>query len=158
LHVSENYHYAGVYKRLEEREAFMQSLDVFVMPSFTEGTPNSIIEAMSHGKPIIASNVGGIPDMVNDESGILVPPGASTALSEAILRLARDTELRVRMGEAARSRYQKLFSPKAVLPVILETYRRVAAGKSVDGAPTGNGNKEHHHPWVNGFDQDATAS
>jgi len=152
LHVSENYHYAGIYTRLEEREAFMQSLDVFVMPSFTEGTPNSIIEAMAHGKPIIASNVGGIPDMVNDESGILVAPGDTVALSEAILRLARDTELRVRMGEAARARYQKLFSPKAVLPMILETYRRVAAGKSVNGAPTGNGPREHHHPWANGFD------
>lgn len=152
LQLSDNYHYAGVYKRLEEREAFMQSLDVFVMPSFTEGTPNSIIEAMSYGKPIIASNVGGIPDMVNAESGILVPPGDTAALSDAILRLARDTGLRLRMGEAARARYQKLFSPTAVLPVILETYRRVAAGKNNDGVPRSNGNKEHQHPWANGLD------
>jgi glycosyltransferase involved in cell wall biosynthesis len=147
LDVSDHYHYVGIYTRPEERWDFMQSLDVFVMPSFTEGTPNSIIEAMSQGKPIIASGVGGIPDVVNAESGILVPPGDMKALSEAILRLAQDAELRVRMGEAARARYQKLFSPKAALPMIGETYRRVAAGNGADIPTNGNGNT-HSHPWT----------
>lgn len=56
--VTANYQYYGIYTRPEERTAFMHDLDVFVMPSFTEGTPNSIIEAMANGKPIIASAVG----------------------------------------------------------------------------------------------------
>jgi glycosyltransferase involved in cell wall biosynthesis len=139
--------YTGVYTRPEDREAFMRSLDVFVMPSFTEGTPNSIIEAMSHGKPIIASNVGGIPDMVDAESGIVVPPGDVDALANAMLHLARNRDLRLRMGKAAKARYNELFSPKAVLPVMLETYRRVAAGKlQSNPAAVADGHREH--PWV----------
>ena len=88
LKVKDRYQYYGVYTRPDERKAFMRDLEVFVMPSFTEGTPNSIIEAMANGKPIIASAVGGIPDMIDSESGILVPPGDTSALAEAMLLLA----------------------------------------------------------------------
>ena len=125
----------------------MESLDVFVMPSFTEGTPNSIVEAMACGKPIIASDVGGIPDMIGDESGILVPPGDTSALAEAMLRLAKDKDLRRTMGAAAKERYQRLFSPSAVVPLMLETYRRVTQnGQYVAEKVAGNG---HVHPWAN---------
>jgi hypothetical protein len=55
------------------------------------------------------------------------------------------------MGEAARARYQKLFSPKAVLPVILETYRRVADGEKPHSPSAGNGNG-HSHPWAYSID------
>jgi glycosyltransferase involved in cell wall biosynthesis len=123
----------------------MQGLDVFVAPSFTEGTPNSIIEAMAHGLPIIASEVGGIPDMIDSESGILVPPGDADALSRAIIRLAEDDLLRSRMGKAARERYQRLFSPEAVLPVLLETYQRVSGHTSAPSFIKSNG---HRHPWI----------
>jgi glycosyltransferase involved in cell wall biosynthesis len=153
LGVADRYEYAGVYSRPEERAAFMRSVDVFVMPSFTEGTPNSIIEAMAHGKAIIASNVGGIPDVVDADSGILVPPGDSDALAGALLRLAQDDALRARMGKAARARYQSLFSPKAVLPVLVATYRRVAG---VNGAPAAsNGDGHERHPWADALTQEA---
>ncbi|HEV7682950.1 MAG TPA: glycosyltransferase family 4 protein [Pyrinomonadaceae bacterium] len=145
LQVDDRYQYGGVYTHPDERQAFMHDLDVFVMPSFTEGTPNSIIEAMANGKPIIASAVGGIPDMLDIESGILVAPGDSAALAEAMIRLAQDPQRRARMGKAARARYQKMFSPKAVVPLMLETYRRVAAAKN-GNANNGNGH-ENHHPW-----------
>jgi glycosyltransferase involved in cell wall biosynthesis len=146
LDVASRYRYHGVYTHPEECRAFMESLDVFVMPSFTEGTPNSIVEAMACGKPIIASDVGGIPDMIGDESGILVPPGDVSALAEAMLRLAKDTDLRRTMGQAARQRYQNLFSPNVVVPLMLETYRRVTQnGHYV--AETGNGNGRVH-PWA----------
>ena len=52
----------------------MNSFDVFVLPSLTEGTPNVVIEAMAHAKPIIANAVGGVPDLVTEDVGILVPP------------------------------------------------------------------------------------
>jgi glycosyltransferase involved in cell wall biosynthesis len=144
LNVSRHYQYYGIYNGPEQRKAFMHDLDVFVMPSFTEGTPNSIIEAMANGKPIIASAVGGIPDMVDSESGILVPAGDAPALAEAMLHLAQNPQQRLRMGKAAHDRYQKLFSPKAVVPLMLETYGRIAAGNK--GATLVNSNK-NSHPW-----------
>ena len=145
LRVSGSYSYAGVYTNLYDRDSFMRNLDVFVLPSFAEGTPNSIIEAMAHGKPVIASAVGGIPDMIDAESGILVPPGDSAALADAILRLADDPELRKRMGKSARHRYEQLFSPKAVLPVLVEIYRRVANRGPHNGLSSATALR---HPWM----------
>ena len=146
LEVASRYRYHGVYTHPEECRAFMESLDVFVMPSFTEGTPNSVVEAMACGKPIIASEVGGIPDMLGGDSGILVPPGDIPALTEAIVRLARDPELRQAMGAAAKVRYQKLFSPNVVVPLMVETYRRVTRnGHGAAAAISGNG---FAHPWA----------
>jgi len=141
LDVASRYRYHGVYTHPEQCRSFMESLDVFVMPSFSEGTPNSIVEAMACGKPIIASDVGGIPDMIGEESGILVPPGDKRALTEAILRLARDEGLRRQMGAAAKDRYEKLFSPKAVVPLMLETYHRIT-NKTASSATA-----DAHHPW-----------
>jgi glycosyltransferase involved in cell wall biosynthesis len=147
LNVASGYRYHGVYTHPEQCRAFMESLDVFVMPSFTEGTPNSVVEAMACGKPIIATDVGGIPDMIGAESGILVTPGDVRALAAAMLRLANDAELRATMGQTAKARYQKLFSPSAVVPLMLETYRRVMQnGNHVAEIVTGNG---HVHPWAN---------
>jgi glycogen synthase len=125
----------------------MESLDVFVMPSFSEGTPNSVVEAMACGKPIVASDVGGIPDMIGDESGILVPAGDVDALAKAMLRLAEDADLRRNMGVAAKRRYQRLFSPSVVVPLMEETYRRVTGnGNDIAETVAGNGPT---HPWAN---------
>jgi glycosyltransferase involved in cell wall biosynthesis len=87
----------------------MESLDVFVMPSFTEGTSNSIVEAMACGKPIIAAEVGSIPHMIGGDTGILVPPGNKRALAEAMLRFADNDSLRKETGALAKQGYQKLF-------------------------------------------------
>ena len=135
----------GQYSEPLGRTAFMESLDVFVLPSFAEGTPNSVIEAMAHGLPIIASAVGGIPDVVDAECGTLVPPGDAAALAKAMLSLAADPERRKRMGMAARARYEKLFGPAAVLPLMLKIYGKVAGNGHLAAAiSSGNG---HLHPW-----------
>lgn len=118
--------FTGAYTEPLGRNVFMQSLDVFVLPTLAEGTPNSIIEAMAHGLPIIASAVGGIPDMISMDIGILVPPGDNAALAQAMQQLADDPCLREQMGYAAKARYQEFFSPEAVLPVLTQTYQRVA--------------------------------
>src|SRR5713226_7502685 len=136
--------FVGHYSEPLGRTAFMNSLDVFVLPSLAEGTPNSIVEAMAHGIPVIASEVGGIPDMIGDDAGIRVVPGDSAALAEAMLRLANDPELRRQMGAAAQERYQKLFSPKAVLPLMLDIYQRVVRnGHATAAITSGNGNLHH---------------
>lgn len=141
--------FLGPYSQVEQKSRFMQSLDVFVLPSLTEGTPNGIIEAMAYGIPVISTTVGGVPDLVDDETGILVPPGDVKALAQAMERLAGDPKLHEQMSHAARKRYEKLFNPALVLPLMLDTYRRVAGG---------NGNHSTHtlpmesnkplHPWA----------
>jgi glycosyltransferase involved in cell wall biosynthesis len=142
----------GVYKTLKQRAEFMSSFDVFVLPSLTEGTPNVIIEAMAHSKPIIAYAVGGVPDLVTEDVGILVPPDNTEALAAAIARMAADVDLRRRMGAAARLKYEQVFTPAAVLPVLLDFYERVVdKNGSVDRA-RGNGPARPSdllNPWFN---------
>lgn len=136
----------GAYTAPKDKSAFMQGLDVFMLPTLSEGTPNSIIEAMAHGLPVIASAVGGIPDLITRDSGILVPPGDAEALARAMLQLASNRELRVRMGQVARARYEKLFSPQVVLPMLVDTYRRTASrNNDPKHAPVG---ERLSHPWT----------
>lgn len=123
LGISNRCDFIGAYSGSEGRHAFMQSLDVFVQPSLADGTPNSVIEAMAYGLPIVASSNGGIPDLVSAKSGILVPPGDAATLAKAMIRLAGDRCLRIEMGRNSRKRYEELFSPEAVLPLLLKTYQ-----------------------------------
>src|SRR2546423_5303538 len=146
LALNEACEFVGRYSEPLGRTAFMESLDVFVLPSFAEGTPNGMIEAMAHGVPVIATKVGGIPDVLDADSGILVPPGDAAALADAMLRLAQDPKRRKEMGEAAKKRYEALFTPKVVLPLILQTYGRVMRnGHDVRKEISENGN---FHPWA----------
>lgn len=140
----------GVYHSLKERSEFMNSIDVFVLPSLTEGTPNVIIEAMAHEKPIVASAVGGVPDLVTEDVGILVPMNDSQALAAAMVRIAADVDIRGRMGNEARRRYEQLFTPAAVLPLLLNLYEEVVDRHS---SIKGSGNHRRPvpaslHPWV----------
>ena len=93
--------------------ALYGAVDVGVFPSIgDEAFGITIAEAMSCGKPVIASHIGGIPEVVgNEESGgLLVPPGDVTALAQAMRRLAEDAGLRTRLGAAARARIERLYT------------------------------------------------
>ena len=91
--------------------AVLQQSDLFAFPSFMEASPNAVIEAMAAGLPIVASNVGGIPEVIEHErSGLLVPPGDDRALAAAILRLVEHPDLASRLGEAARHAVEARFS------------------------------------------------
>jgi glycosyltransferase involved in cell wall biosynthesis len=82
-----------------------------------------VIEAMAAGRPVIASRIGGLPDIVVDgESGLLVPPGDAAALRAAIARLIADPELRARMGQAGHARVDR-FRVSTVVPKIESVYR-----------------------------------
>jgi glycosyltransferase involved in cell wall biosynthesis len=131
--------FVGTYIGPAAKSAFMRSIDVFMLPSLAEGTPNCVIEAMAHGLPVIATAIGGIPDTVSPEMSILVPPGDVAALADAMAELASNPARRAAMGRAARQRYDALFSPAAVLPLLADCYRRVA-GASSDSLPA--------HPWA----------
>jgi glycosyltransferase involved in cell wall biosynthesis len=142
LDLKDHCEFVGAYSGTLGCSAFMRSLDVFVLPSFAEGTSNSVIEAMAHGLPVIATDVGGLPDLITPDAGILVPPGDSILLAKAMEKLAHDRELRTRMGKAARERYERLFTTDAVLPLLANTYSRLTGAPLPPGDST-NGN----HPW-----------
>ena len=80
LGVADAYEHRATYADPAQRTSFMRGIDVFVLPSITEGTPNGIVEAMAHGMPVISTKVGSIPDVVTPEIGILVPPRDVDAL------------------------------------------------------------------------------
>ena len=83
--------------------------DIFVLPSLYEAYGIVVQEAMSFGLPVVASDVGGIPEQVTDEvEGLLIPPGDPAALAEALRRLIVDPQLRARMGERGRKRAAEL--------------------------------------------------
>ncbi|MFL6336736.1 MAG: glycosyltransferase family 4 protein [Pyrinomonadaceae bacterium] len=132
----------GTYTTFEERGRFMREIDVFVHPSLTEGTPNVVIEAMAHGRPVIATAVGGLPDIVTEEAGVLVQPGDTAALGEAMRRLAADPALRRSMGHAAREQYLRLFTGEVVMPLLTEFYRDVMEGSAARRP------EKFRHPWA----------
>jgi glycosyltransferase involved in cell wall biosynthesis len=99
-----------------------------VAPSLCpDALPNVVLEAMSNGKAVVGTAVGGIPDMIIDgETGFLVPLGDADALADAMMRLVKDPTLRVQFGEAAKER-AKLFSAEAVIPRYEELGRRLSS-------------------------------
>ncbi|MBL8187175.1 MAG: glycosyltransferase family 4 protein [Acidobacteria bacterium] len=131
LGVAEACEFLPTYVGEEERLRFMHSIDVLLLPSYIEGTPNSIIEAMALSLPVVASAVGGIPDMVSEQSGRLVPAGDARALEQAMAEVAADAELRNQMGKVGRQHYEARYSPQAVVPMLLDAYEKMMAGKSV---------------------------
>ncbi|MCB9729562.1 MAG: N-acetyl-alpha-D-glucosaminyl L-malate synthase BshA [Deltaproteobacteria bacterium] len=100
--------------------------DVFVLPSESESFGLAALEAQSCGVPVVASDAGGLPEVVADgETGLLAPVGDIEALSAAVLRLARDEPLRRAMGAAARARVLERFREGPVVDRYEDWYRRV---------------------------------
>jgi glycosyltransferase involved in cell wall biosynthesis len=98
--------------------------DIFVLSSRAEGLPLSVVEAMAAGLPVVASAVGGVPELVvHGETGMLVPPGDAHALAEAIRQLVADPDLRLRLGGAARRVALERFDMSAFRDAHLELYR-----------------------------------
>ena len=80
--------------------SLLHEIDIFVLPSHTEGLPNVVLEAFACRKPVVATLVGGTPEVVQqDENGFLVPAGEMNQFAEAILKLASDPKLRRKMGD-----------------------------------------------------------
>jgi glycosyltransferase involved in cell wall biosynthesis len=111
----------------ERIAALLDETTVLVLPSLSEGFGRVIVEAFTRGRPVIASAVGAIPDVVaTDRNGVLVPPGDVDAFARAILRLLRDRELAARLGEAARMDAEPLqWSPDAYAHATRQVIDRV---------------------------------
>lgn len=100
--------------------------DVFVLPSRWEGLPLTIIEAMMAGLPVVASRVGGVPELVeNGVTGFLVPFGDAAALAKTIQKLLDDKELRLRLGRAGREKAMKEFTLARMLTATQTVYEEV---------------------------------
>jgi L-malate glycosyltransferase len=108
--------------------SLLKTVDVFVMPSITEGLGTSILDAMACGKAVVASAVGGIPEVVApEETGLLVPARDPSALGAAIVRVLSDRTVAARMGEAGRARVERRFTAERMVQETLDVYRRLRA-------------------------------
>lgn len=125
LNVSQNLHWAGVLTEREVAQAMAQS-DALVLPSFQESAPMCIAEAMAAAVPVVATRVGGIPDLVDDgKTGLLVRPGDTPQLAEAITRILCDTDLQQRMRTAARQKAAEQYAPRVVAQQTLQVYETI---------------------------------
>ena len=109
-------------------------LDISLNPSLWDCSPRSILEAVVCGVPVVATTVGGIPEMVsNEESGLLVPTGDTEAMAHCILRLRRDEELRKRLTIKAAERIQELFDPVQTIERTVQLYLELLTEKGFLG-------------------------
>jgi L-malate glycosyltransferase len=100
--------------------------DIFVLPSFSEGLPLSVLEGMAQGLPIVATTVGGIPEVVTqNQEGILVPPKDADALADALAHVVQDAELRKTLGKAGKCRVADEFTFAGMLDAYDMIYKNV---------------------------------
>jgi glycosyltransferase involved in cell wall biosynthesis len=130
LNLGNNVHFLGL--RESGLEEIMAALDLFVLPSLNEGMGRVLIQAMALGRPVVATEVSGIPEVVkNNETGILVPPGESKALAEAIITLLRDKKRAGEMGRAGRERVNSSFTSRIMIEKIANLYEELMAEKGL---------------------------
>jgi len=108
----------------EDVAPFYAAFDTLVLPSGNEGTPVTVIEALAAERPVVATRVGGVPDVVRDgEDGFLVEAGATDDLAERLGRLARDPVLRTRMGRKGRERVLPRYAVNRLVDEVDQLYR-----------------------------------
>jgi len=109
----------------ERKRVALAGASIFALPSYAEGMPLALLEAMSWGLAVIATPVGGVPQLVTHEvNGVLVAPGDIDGVAAAIDRLLSDPALRDRLGAAARATIAAHFSLEAALERLGAIYRR----------------------------------
>ena len=130
LEIDDIVHFLGA--RDDVNELLTQS-EVFILPSRWEGLPLSLLEAMASGLPVIATNVGGIPEVIVDGvNGILVPPSSTGSLAEAIARLLSNRRLALNLGQRARRHIEQHYSLESYSENVLELYDTILRGTHTD--------------------------
>lgn len=113
----------------KQRDALLAESDVFVLPSYNEGVPMALLEAMASGLPVVTTPVGGIPDAVSDGvDGVMVMPGDTQQLVEALQRLIENESLRLTLGRNARARAERCDVGQYSLE-LAQMYRSVMADR-----------------------------
>jgi glycosyltransferase involved in cell wall biosynthesis len=107
----------------EQRAKEFARASIFTLPSYDEGVPMAMLEAMAAGKAIVVTPVGGIPEVIKDrENGLLVPPGDPHALAQALREILEDSSLRKMLAENAERTVEVRFSPSVVLGQLSRIY------------------------------------
>jgi glycosyltransferase involved in cell wall biosynthesis len=126
MRLDQNIHYLGVRNDVPE---LLAACNFFVLPSLWEGLPMALIEAMASGLPAVASDVSGVRQvMIHGETGFLIPPGNSRALSKAMAVLLSDPGKAAQMGNAARLRIEKNFNAKKQAQEYIDLFERKSRG------------------------------
>ena len=114
----------------------MQRTDIVAHPTRNDGRSVSVLEAMAWAKPVVATRVGGLPELIEEGvNGLLTPPDDPAALAAALHRLAQDPDLRRRMGQAGRARFLAGdFTVAAMVKATLAVYRQIIVQKSAVGS------------------------
>ena len=110
----------------------LQCSEVFALPSVTEGLSGALLEALASGLPVIATSVGGAPDIIRHmESGYLIPPDNAQQLQQALLTLLSDSSLRARLGECGRQRTASAYSLELVADRLANVYRALLPSSKI---------------------------
>lgn len=116
----------------EDVPQILSSLDLFVLSSHLEGLGSSIMDAMACRLPVVATQTGGIPEVVvNEETGLLVPPRNPSAMAQAILRLYKDRDLASQLGRRGYELVHQKFSAEAMAGEVIELYHKLASKKGI---------------------------
>jgi glycosyltransferase involved in cell wall biosynthesis len=122
MNVKSNYIFTGPVSR-ETIMSFITKSEIVVVPSYNENCPYAVLEPMSHGKPVVASSVGGIPEIITDGvDGLLVEPGNPDMLANAIIRLLSDNSLKNILGQRAKVKIATKFSWQSNVSKYLKCY------------------------------------
>jgi glycosyltransferase involved in cell wall biosynthesis len=112
-----------------DKERELSAADIFVLPSYNEGMPVSILEAMAYGAAVIATPVGGVPDMMQqDVHGLWIEPGDVLGLASCLERLANAPELRAKLRKSSGSHVRSHYSVETVIKRIRALYGELAPG------------------------------
>lgn len=119
-----------------ERDQLLARAAIFVLPSHAEALPMSLLEAMAAGCPVIASGVGGIPDLIRDGvNGLLVPPAAPRELAGALAALLADPELAARLGRAARATVAERYTLERAMERLEQVYSALGVPRGKQRVP-----------------------
>ncbi len=124
LKITANVEFPGWVSGDKKKDLLIKS-DIFLLPSYYENIPVSLLEAMAYKITPVVSNVGGMPDVVDEASGIVMSPGNINELTQALSTLLANTQNSKKLGENARKRVIDKFSPQKILPQINSIYAAI---------------------------------
>jgi glycosyltransferase involved in cell wall biosynthesis len=119
----DNVRYLGYISEAKKQE-LLSKTSIFVLPSYAEGLPIAMLEAMAGGNAIVSTTVGSIPEVIDEENGVLVEPGNADQLADTLAELIANTERTSMMGQANREAVEQEYAWSSVAERLLRTYNR----------------------------------